>query len=210
MDFGIWLVYLGVVGALIAFPGPSALLCMSHGMKYGRAKSTATVLGGAFAALILMSLSALGLGAILAASETAFLAIKLVGAAYLIYLGVCAWRDTSGPLETQKSTVATHAKVSIIHLFQKGFMVGISNPKDLLFFAALFPNFIDVSQPQSSQFLILGITWFILDCSLMFLYACVGKQISPWFANARNMKIFNRTTGSMFIAAGGALAASSK
>ncbi|MBR9800081.1 MAG: LysE family transporter, partial [Gammaproteobacteria bacterium] len=92
MELTVWLAYVSVITALITFPGPFALLCMDHGLRHGRRRSFATVVGGAAASLVLMALSSLGLGAALAASETGFLVLKIVGALYLIYLGIQAWR----------------------------------------------------------------------------------------------------------------------
>lgn len=210
MSLSLWLTFMGVIIALIAFPGPSALLCMSHGVLHGHRKAALTVVGGAMAAMILMTLSSLGLGALLAASQEAFMLVKLLGAGYLIYLGLQAWRSTASPIQPGDDASLSHPAQSGVALFRKGFMVGISNPKDLLFFAALFPNFIQLDQPQLLQFVVLGGSWFVMDCLIMFLYAVAGTRISPWFARGHNLKRFNRATGSLFIAAGGVLAGSSR
>lgn len=208
MTLQLWLAYTGVIAALIAIPGPSALISMTHGLRYGRKQALATVIGGVLAAMVLMTASALGLGAILAASTTAFTLLKVVGAAYLIWLGISAWRDNSEP--AQLNAAEMEEAPGVLRLFRKGFMVGISNPKDLLFFAALFPNFIDASQPHAVQFATLAITWAVLDCSIMFSYACAGKRLSGVFSSARRLRILNRSTGSLFVFAGGALAISAK
>ena len=207
MEFNSWLLYLGVISAIIFLPGPSALLCMSHGLKFGATKAIATAVGGAVAASILMTISILGLGAVLAASAITFLVIKLLGAAYLIFLGFSAWRD-SYKREVSKSHDVNIKEMSVTALFRKGFLVGISNPKDLLFFAALLPSFIDNQAPQLAQYLALTVTWFVVDVSAMFMYAGLGSKVSPWFAKAKNIKFFERTTGSIFILTGGALIAS--
>ncbi|WP_447893863.1 MULTISPECIES: LysE family translocator [unclassified Vreelandella] len=209
MDALTWLTYVGVIFALIIFPGPVALLCTSHGLKFGRKQTTATVLGGVSASLVLMMVSSLGLGAVLAASEHAFYILKLVGGAYLIYLGIAAWRDASG-LALENPTPEGRPGMSVKTLFRRGFTVGISNPKDLLFFAALFPNFIDVSQPQFIQFIILALTWLAIDFTLMSTYAGLGSSISRWFQSPRRYKRFNRATGGLFMAAGGTLIASNQ
>lgn len=208
MTLQLWLAYTGVIAALIAIPGPSALISMTHGLRYGRRQALATVSGGVLAAMMLMTASALGLGAILAASTTAFTVLKVVGAAYLIWLGIAASRDNSEP--TAVSTSEMEEAPGAFRLFRKGFTVGISNPKDLLFFAALFPNFIDASQPHALQFATLAITWAVLDCSIMFSYACAGRRLSGVFASRRRLRILNRSTGSLFVFAGGALAISAK
>ncbi|WP_353979528.1 LysE family transporter [Salinicola endophyticus] len=209
MDLALWITYLGVITALILFPGPFALLCMHHGLRHGRRRALVTVVGGALASLALMALSSLGLGAILATSETAFLVLKVIGAAYLVYLGVQAWRaPAAAPAVSARESAPSTLGRSRRQLFTKGFTVGISNPKDLLFFGALFPNFIDLSQPQWSQFAILALTWLVVDLATMTTYASVGSSVSRWFATPRRARLFNRTTGSLFVAAGGALAVS--
>ncbi|WP_280570980.1 LysE family transporter [Chromohalobacter sp. 296-RDG] len=211
MELTTWLTYVGVISALIAFPGPVALLCMHHGLRHGRQRALATVIGGATASLVLMGLSSLGLGAILATSELAFTFLKGVGAAYLIYLGVQAWRApmtaasmTGNAAQSSQPIERTGTRA----LLWRGFTVGISNPKDLLFFGALFPGFIDLGASQLPQFAILSLTWLAIDLTTMSSYATMGSGIGRWFRSPRRVKLFNRTTGSLFIAAGGTLAAS--
>jgi len=209
MELSTWLAFIGVISLLIASPGPSAILCLSHGVKFGKKRAIATILGGSFASLILMGLSAIGLGAILATSELAFTIVKVLGAGYLIYLGIHAFFDTSSPVQTDDK-VATTAKENNAHLFQKGFIIGISNPKDLLFFAALFPSFISLTQPQTMQFVTLASSWFVIDCLIMFFYVSLGSKITPLFTRQSVIKLFNRTVGGFFIAVGGTLLVSSK
>ena len=132
MELGTWLLYLSVIGILIFSPGPSALLCVSDGIKYGNKKTIPTILGGAIASLILMFISAVGLGAVLATSATLFFIITLIGAFYLIYLGYLAWKE-----DNTKNTMIIDSKNnynnSFYLRFRKGFTVGISNPKDYYF-----------------------------------------------------------------------------
>jgi len=208
MELSMWLLYISVISILLISPGPSALLCVSDGLKFGHKRTLPTVFGGASAALVLMSISAIGLGAVLAASETLFFVIKLIGAFYLLYLGWMAWKEGSIKIEDNKPHDNKEVAYSSYARFQKGFMVGISNPKDLLFFIALFPSFINADLPPVEQYAVLACTWFFLDVSSMFLYAALGTKISPFLSKSRNMNIVNRTIGSVFIFLGGALAVS--
>ncbi|MBB1273249.1 LysE family translocator [Psychromonas sp. SR45-3] len=208
MEWSTWFVYISVISILIFSPGPSALLCISDGVKFGNKKTIPTIIGGAIAALILMSISAVGLGAILAASEHLFFVIKMIGALYLIYLGWSAWKEGKIDLPSETAIDTKLVSYSSVTLFRKGFMVGISNPKDLLFFIALFPSFMDAQLPQVEQYIVLASTWFLIDCSSMFMYAGLGSKISPLLAKPRTMSFVNRTVGSVFIVLGGALAAS--
>lgn len=208
MELSTWLLYVSIISILIFSPGPSALLCISDGLKFGKKKSIPTVLGGAIAALVLMTISASGLGAILVVSETLFFFIKIVGALYLIYLGWTSWKG--GDIKTPNNVMneSNLASYSSYSLFRKGFMVGVSNPKDLLFFIALFPSFMNTDLPQLNQFLVLAFTWLCIDCVSMSMYAGLGSKISPWLSKTRNMIMVNRAVGGVFIVLGSALAVS--
>lgn len=207
MDANVWLMYVAVISVLIAVPGPSALLCLSHGLKFGPSKAVGSILGGLASAFCLMTLSAFGLGALLAASETAFIILKYLGATYLIVLGILMWRDAKSHSLPQ-SEAPLEVSVTRFALFKKGFMVGISNPKDLLFFAALFPNFMNVDQPQIPQFITLAITWITIEFLIMATYANLGKSVNVLLSNPRILTIFNRITAGIFIVVGGALGVS--
>ena len=208
MDLSTWLLYISVISILLLSPGPSGLLCLSDGLKFGHKKAIPTVLGGATSALVLMTISAIGLGAVLAASTTLFLVIKLLGAAYLIYLGLMAWKEGGIKIEANTSNTKTLINYSAFKRYQKGFMVGISNPKDLLFFIALFPSFMNTELPAFNQYMILASTWFVLECISMFMYVCLGSKISPFLSKPTNVKFVNRSVASIFIFLGGALALS--
>ncbi|MCE0494875.1 LysE family translocator [Vibrio salinus] len=206
MEISTWLIYVSVISLLILTPGPSALLCISDGLKFGKKNSIATVLGGAIAALVLMTVSAAGLGALLVASEKLFFVLKILGAMYLIYIGWKSWCDSGSAELFRDSNFSVADNFSYLSLFKKGFMVGISNPKDLLFFTALFPGFIDMATPHFEQYTILASTWFVVDCSSMFMYAILGYRFGPWLSNAKNIRYFNRVVGGVFMSLGSSLA----
>lgn len=210
MNFHSWLIYLSVVAVIIVTPGPSAALCLTHGASHGPFRALATVAGGMVASSSLMSLSALGLGVVVAASSSLFLAVKFVGALYLILLGISIWR--SHPLEATKhqDKLTRVRSYSIPKLFRQGFAVGIANPKDLLFFGALFPQFIDSAAPLAPQLAALGLTWLVVDGATMFSYAAFGSRIAPKVRSLGAWKALNRLTGGLFIAAGGLLAVARK
>ena len=206
MALSTWLLYLSVISILIFSPGPSALLCLSHGLRFGKSKAIPTILGGAVAALVLMTVSAIGLGAVLVTSETLFFSVKIIGALYLIYLGCSTWKDGRTKISNISENESKLVNYSYRSLFQKGFMVGISNPKDILFFIALFPTFINANLPQYEQYSVMALTWFIIDCSAMFIYAGLGSTIGPWLSKTHHMKLVNRIIGTVFIGLGSVLA----
>lgn len=206
MSLQLWLLYVSVLLAVIVTPGPSAILCMSHGAAHGARRALATIGGGMCASLILMGLSALGLGAAIAASDALFNAIRLAGAAYLVWLGISTWRAAPQAFGQLPAEGGRPAREGRMPLFRKGFLVGIGNPKDLLFFGALFPQFIDPNRPVAPQLAVLAATWLVVDGLTMFAYARFGAAISRRLRSSRAGQLFNRVTGGAFMAAGGALA----
>jgi threonine/homoserine/homoserine lactone efflux protein len=163
------------------------------------------------ASMILMLLSAIGLGAVIAASNTLFQVIKFTGALYLAFLGLTIWRSTAAETSTdsiEKNVCAAESPLRM--LFRQGFVVGIANPKDLLFFGALFPQFLEPSSPIAPQIVVLAATWLAVDGLAMFAYATLGAKIGPRLKVLGASKILNRISGSVFIAAGGALAFTKK
>ena len=208
MDLTTWLAYLGVISLLIATPGPSCLLATFHGYKYGVKKTHATIFGDLLGAAILMLISALGLGVLLASSDTLFMVLKFIGAAYLIYLGVQTWRkpvmtSDDSPIDSNTAIEPTG------QLFKQGLLTSVTNPKDLLFFAALFPAFLNNQQPLFTQLAILMITWTVVNYFITLLYAIAGTKVNKQFSKPSFMKVFNRVTGGIFISFGALLAGSS-
>lgn len=220
MSWDLWLLYVSLATAVIVSPGPSALLCVSHGVSHGARKTVATIVGGITASMTLMLLSALGLGAVIAASDTLFHAIKWAGAAYLVYLGISTWRSKPERAEPEvvdivvaslpEPSAGAVSGTTWKQLYRKGFMVGIGNPKDLLFFSALFPQFMNPAEAIAAQLIILGVTWMVLDGTIMFAYAVCGSKVIARMGRGGVGRWFQRVTGGAFIAAGGALAASNR
>jgi threonine/homoserine/homoserine lactone efflux protein len=149
-----------------------------------------------------------GLGAILTASGTLFNIVKFAGAAYLIYLGVKMWRSrpTASSERPSADAVKVQVATSFSTLFRTGFLVGVSNPKDLLFFGALFPQFIDPSSPLMPQVIIMTITWCSVGFGVMTAYAAIGAGMTRKVNDLNAKGLLDRVTGSIFIVAGTALA----
>jgi len=220
MSLSVWLLYVSLAAAVIAAPGPSALLCVSHALGHGARKAVGTIVGGITASMTLMLLSALGLGAVIAASDTLFSTIKWAGAAYLLYLGVSAWRnaDRAGAQAgeemdedaTAAVAAATEDAASFWTLYRKGLMVGLGNPKDLLFFSALFPQFMNASAPIAGQLLILGSTWMVLDGSIMLAYVLAGAKLLARLHQGGAGRWFDRVAGGAFVTAAALLASSQR
>jgi homoserine/homoserine lactone efflux protein len=208
MPLDVWFLFLALVFTVILMPGPAAALCLSHGVTHGWTRTLATIVGLLLSSLMLIGLSIAGLGAILAASGTLFNIVKYLGAAYLIYLGVRMWRTRpSVPLAHDAFDTAHKADDGqLAELFRTGFFVGVSNPKDLLFFGALFPQFITTTTPLLGQVVVLSLTWCAVALVVMAGYAAIGERVARNVHALNARGVFNRITGSIFIAAGGALA----
>ena len=206
MTLSHWLLYVLAVLVLTATPGPSVLMCISTSVNLGARKAVVTSLGGTTAIVGIMVLSALGLGAALAASELLFNVLKWLGAAYLAYLGVVS-------LLSKTSEIAVSGEVKPANtrrLFAQGFLVGASNPKALLFFGALFPQFIVPSEPQLPQFVVLGVTFVFFELLWLGIYALTAAKAKQWLQKPRRARLFNRATGIVFLLAAGLLASSKR
>lgn len=157
---------------LTASPGPSALLALSHGSRYGFRRTAATVAGSLTAFTLLLIISLLGVGALLATSSKAFHVLKIIGAIYLIYVGVKTW-IAAGKVTVSEGRDNKHLN-GTWRRFTKGFAIALSNPKVLIFFATYFPQFIKPAGNYISQILILGRTFLALECAWQGLYASAG------------------------------------
>ena len=210
MNLSTWLLYVAAVLVLTMTPGPSVLMCVSTSVKLGARKALVVSLGSTSAIVGIMCLSMLGLGAVLAASETLFSVLKWAGAAYLAYLGITALFfskateiSVTGNGDGDANTETTNRKI-----FGQGFLVGASNPKALLFFGALFPQFIDPAAAQGPQLLVLGLTFVFFEMLWLTVYALTAAKAKRWLAQPKRARMFNRATGVVFLAAAGLLATS--
>lgn len=207
MILSTWLVYVAAVLVLTMTPGPSVLMCISTSVQHGPRRAMTAALGSTTAIACLMLLSMLGLGTVLAASEVLFSALKWLGAAYLAYLGVTLLLSKTSNLAVPNSALA---KVGAREFFVRGLWVGASNPKALLFFGALFPQFIDPTAPQWSQFVILGATFIFFELFWLTLYAFTAARACQWLQKPRRAVFFNRLTGVVFLLAATLLATSKR
>lgn len=205
MEF--FLIYLTTVFVASIVPGPSMILALTHGVKYGAKKTMATALGNTCASIIQASISIAGLGAVLTASRPLFLTLKYLGAAYLIYLGLNVWR--SRPMRLEISVPGNSMTgSSFAKRFSQGFYVAAANPKAIVFFSALFPQFIDPTVPPLSQYLALIVPLSIIAFACMMMYALGGARITDFFTRPHTGSYFNKIIGGSFILLGIGIVAS--
>ncbi len=197
MTFEIWTVYVATVLALMSTPGPSHLLMLSNSAAHGFRRSLSTAFGDLTANFFQMLAAGLGLATILTASANALTIIKWLGVAYLIWLGIKMIRGaTSGAIQ-KTETLKTVTQKS---LWLQGFLTSAANPKAVVFFAALFPQFISPNSDFMTQFIILSTTYIVVDGIFLSLYGMGAGWIARKFAgNAK--KWVERTGGTFMIVA---------
>jgi homoserine/homoserine lactone efflux protein len=210
MSFSTWLAFFFAACVIAISPGSGAVLSMSHGLSFGVKKTTTTILGLQAGLLLVLVIAGAGVGSLLLASEIAFNIVKVIGAAYLIYLGVSQWRAKTGPHVptsdiTQPAVGARHTIPAWRRRFVIGFLTNTTNPKGIIFMVAVLPQFITRDATLLPQLAILGATMCMIDLIVMHSYAFAAASMQSWFRDAKAMKIQNRFFGGVLMAVGTAL-----
>ena len=200
MSFATWLAFFGAAWVIALSPGSGAVLAMSHGLSFGLKRSSITVLGMQTGLLLIFLVAGAGAGSILLASEWAFGVVKVVGALYLIWLGVAQWRSKAAI--ATGNTVSVSAMPSARKRFLIGFFTNVTNPKGILFMVAVLPQFIHPQRPLLPQLLFLGITMVSVDITVMHGYAFAAASMQRFFQNARAVAVQNRVFGSVLMMVG--------
>jgi homoserine/homoserine lactone efflux protein len=202
MDLSTWITYFIATIILSLSPGPGVFSSISSGLHHGFRLGLWNGVGMQAANMILVAIVSLGLGALLLASETLFAGVKWLGVAYLIYLGVVTWRSPTRAFEEDHDDLANTAR----EVFMRGFFVNLTNPKGIIFFAAILPQFIDVSKPAMTQYAILAGTTFAVDLGVMMGYTALAAKVLRVMKDPAHLRWVNRGLGGAFVAAGLALA----
>ena len=193
MTVELWLAYTTTLLVFMASPGPSHLLMLSNSLINGYRPALATAAGDLSANVAQMSIVAVGLSTVVLASERVFLWIKWAGVAYLVIMGIATLCKPSGPIATVRAS-------SRRTLFLQGFVTSASNPKAIVFFAALFPQFINTAAPTTHQFVVLGATFLVVDASFLVGYGKFASWIAGRFERHMS-RIANRVSGGLLILA---------
>lgn len=196
-------VFAMVAFVAIATPGPTVLLALANGSRHGVRRSLPGMLGAVLSDFVLVGAVALGLGALLAASEFWFSVVKWVGAAYLAWLGLRLLRSRGG-LDLSQLEPGGGA-VTAQRIFARSFLVAVTNPKGYLFCSALLPQFIDASAPQWPQYLAIALVFAGLDFTVMLVYAVVGAR-AVRLLRQRAVLWLDRSCGAALLALAGSLA----
>lgn len=197
MTVEIWIAFVAASTALVLVPGPTVLLVVSYALGQGWRAALPMAVGVALGDFTAMSLSVLGIGALLMASATLFTVVKWIGAAYLIYLGVKLFR-AGGTLSAEPKTDASSALSMGAHAW----LVTSLNPKGILFFVAFFPQFIDQHAPFWPQVLVLQATFLAIAFANALAYAFFASRTRGLVRSERIIRAVNKTGGAILIGAG--------
>jgi len=201
MTFEWWFAYLLTSIILSLSPGSGAINTMTTAMNHGYRGAAASIAGLQTGLAIHIVLVGVGLGTLFSRSVLAFEVLKWAGAAYLIWLGIQQWR-AAGSLDLN-TFAQTQSRGK---LFKRAVFVNLTNPKSIVFLAALFPQFIVPHQRQIMQYVVLGLTTVVVDIIVMIGYATLATRIAAWIKGPRQMKALNKVFGSLFMLVGALLA----
>lgn len=182
-------------------PGPAVLLALSNSAALGARRALVGSAGNARGVFVVSGTVLLGLGALLETSAWLFDALKVVGAAYLIHLGVRQWHSRSSVFDQAGTELPMRVR-SPTRLFLQGLLVATTNPKSILFFTALLPQFMRSEAAVLPQFFALTLTFAACTLASHLCYVAMARGMRRWFANGARTRLFNRTLGAIFAALG--------
>jgi threonine/homoserine/homoserine lactone efflux protein len=196
---------------LIVVPGPSVLFVIGRALSQGRRAALTTVVGNTAGSYVLVMAVALGVGAVVERSVAVFTLLKLAGAAYLVFLGVKAWRER-GALGAAVAGSAESAGTGGLRTFWEGFAVGATNPKTIVFFAAVLPQFVDREQGHvPAQMLLLGLVFNLIAVASDMVWGLAASTARDWFARSpRRMSAVGGIGGLTMIGLGVTVAATGR
>jgi homoserine/homoserine lactone efflux protein len=208
MSFNFLIIFTATVFVASIIPGPSMLLALTHGINYGAKRTIASALGNVTITFIQASISLAGLGSILIASETVFQIIKLLGAVYLIYMGINILRSSKSIFIDESNHNTKNS--SFNKMFIRSALVTAGNPKAILFFTAIFPQFINTNSDYLIQFFVLMTICLVIAFICFMIYAICGQKVVTIFLKYTIGNYIKKIIGGTFIGAGIGLAISRK
>jgi homoserine/homoserine lactone efflux protein len=203
MELSTWLAFFAASWAISISPGAGAVAAMSAGLNHGFQRGYITTLGLVLGIWTQIVVVGVGLGAVVAASSTAFLVIKWAGVAYLVWLGIQQWRAPAVPLATQaEDAPAVTARAMIL----RAWVINALNPKGTVFLLAVVPQFLNLTQPLAPQYLVIAATLAFTDLVVMAGYTALAARVLRALKSESHLKALNRIFGGLFVAAGTLLA----
>jgi len=207
MDIQTVLSFSAVAGIAILSPGPAILLALRNGATRGLHAVVWSSLGNISGLFCLSAAAMLGLGLLLKSSAALFAAVKILGALYLFYVGIRHLLGRTLTLDNAAERSVCSERPDPLSLYREAFFMAAFNPKPILFFTALFPQFIDASEPLLAQFFVLTGIFMVLSFATLIAYAMVAARAKNLLQQAACAKWLNRAIGAVFISFGAALLA---
>ena len=198
MAWDVWLTFIGAAILIAVSPGAGAVQSMATGLRHGVLRGYWSILGLEVGLMLQLTLVALGLGAIVTGSIVAFNVVKWVGVAYLLYLAARQWRTATRDLREQLDTSAERGRAALV---VRGFLVNTTNPKGLVFFLAVVPQFVVPTAPLLPQYLAIGATMVAVDLVVMGLYTGLAVRLVRWLHTPRQQTVVNRVFSGLFATA---------
>ena len=201
IEFELYVGFMLATAVLILMPGPIVTLTIANSLAYGTRHGLRTVFGTSSATALLLIVGGLGMASVFSLLAEWFEVLRWVGAFYLVWLGIQQWRARAVDLNEAEAHVGPKKS-----LFWQGFVVSITNPKTIFFYAAFFPQFIDPLSETGPQLIVLSITFLVIATLLDCGYAFLSGRLRPMLSSERRGQVRNRITGSILIGTGLALA----
>ena len=203
MEFSTWLTFFAACWAISLSPGAGAVAAMSAGLNHGFRRGYFTTFGLVLGIWTQVIVVGVGLGALVAASSTAFLVVKWAGVAYLVWLGISQWRAPATPMVAQSDEGPTVTRRSMI---LRAWMINAVNPKGTVFLLAVVPQFMVLSHPLLPQYLVIAATLAFTDLVVMAGYTALAARVLGALKSPYHIRAMNRVFGSLFVVAGSLLA----
>jgi len=201
MALDLYIAYVLATAALVLMPGPIVTLTVANSLAHGAGRGILTVLGASTGSAVLLAAGALGMAWVLSELSGWVDWIRWIGAAYLIYLGIRQWRAKPVDLKDAKAD-----KGPVTSVMLHGFIVAVTNPKTILFYAAFFPQFIDTTRPLGPQLWLMSLTFVGIALTLDSGYALLAGKLRRWLSGPEKGRLRNRITGSLLMLTGAGLA----
>ncbi len=201
MNLDILILYSFVSFFYVISPGPAVFLALTNGLTYDMKIVATSSFANILGLFLLSAVSISGLGAILTTSATLFMIVKIIGAGYLIYLGIKQFKSASFLKNNHLNKVSIKQK-SLRSVFYESFILAATNPKPIIFFIALFPQFLNINSAILPQFFIMTGIFMIFSFISLCTYGFIAKSAKDWLKNQEIMMWFHKITGGIFIALG--------
>ncbi len=195
LNLELFAAFAAATAALILLPGPVVTLVIANSLAHGARTGLATVAGASAGTAVLIAGGAIGLTAMLAFLSDIFVWVRWAGVAYLAFLGLKHWRAVFRALRAEEIATAPSAR----GVFWQGALIGVTNPKTVLFYVAFFPQFLDPALPIGPQLAVMSVAFLLIGLLFDGSYAVLAGRIRPWLVGVRRNRIRNGITGTLLI-----------